>query len=298
MRFAPLTALSVSFLALGPLACGSGTPEPVAATAPAVPAPEPAASAAPAPAASAAPAPAASSAPAEPAPASRVTDTFATAKGDVKVTPIFHASTMLEVAGKTIHVDPFSKGDYTGLPKADYVLITDVHFDHLDPKALDAVVTPTTQIIAPPAVAKELAGRPNVVVLKNGESKDLGLFKVEAVPMYNLERGPEKGKKFHDKGRGDGYVLTFGDKRFYFSGDTECTPEMKALKHIDVAFVSMNLPYTMPPKEAAVCVNAFKPKVLFPYHYAVPGGDSSNLDELKAAIDPKAGVEVRVRNWY
>lgn len=229
---------------------------------------------------------------------SRATDTFATQKGEVKVTPIFHASTLLEVAGKAIYVDPFSKGDFTGLPKADVVLISDVHFDHLDAKALDALAKPDTRIVAPPAVAAELKGRANVIVLENGKKQSLDLFDVEAVPMYNLERGPEAGKKFHDKGRGNGYVLTFGDKRFYFSGDTECTPEMKALTSIDVAFVCMNLPYTMPPKEAAACVNAFKPKVLFPYHFAVPGGASSNLDELKAALDPKAGVEVRVRKWY
>jgi L-ascorbate metabolism protein UlaG (beta-lactamase superfamily) len=230
---------------------------------------------------------------------SRATDTFATAKGELQVTPIFHATVLLEVAGKAVYLDPFSKGDFTGLPKADFVLITDVHGDHLDPKALDLVATPATKIVAPPAVAKELGARPNVTVLENGKKADLGLFAVEAVPMYNLTRGPEPGKLFHDKGRGNGYVLTFGDKRFYFSGDTECTPEMKALPSIDVAFVCMNLPYTMPPKEAAACVNAFKPKVLFPYHHGVPGGGPpSNLDELKAALDPGAGVEVRIRKWY
>lgn len=266
-------ALSLASLALL-LGCSSGTPSTTSTSA----------------------TPAGTSSPASGA--SRATDTFATQKGEVKVTPIFHASTLLEVGGKAIYVDPFSKGDFTGLPKADFVLISDIHFDHLDAKALDALVKPETRIVAPPAVAEQLKGRPNVIVLENGKKQSLDLFEVEAVPMYNLERGPEPGKKFHDKGRGNGYVVTFGDKRFYFSGDTECTPEMKALTAIDVAFVCMNLPYTMTPKEAAVCVNAFKPKVLFPYHFAVPGGASSNLDELKGAIDPKAGVEVRVRKWY
>ena len=206
---------------------------------------------------------------------------------------------LLEVAGQAVYVDPFSKGDFTGLPKADFILITDIHPDHLDPKALDAISTPATRVVAPPAVAKQLAGRPNVIVLENGQKQGLGLFEVEAVPMYNLERGPEPGKKYHDKGVGNGYVIEVGGKRFYFSGDTECIPEMKALPAIDVAFVCMNLPYTMPPREAAVCVNAFKPRVLFPYHYGVPGGGApSNLDELQAALDPKAGVEVRRRRWY
>lgn len=230
----------------------------------------------------------------------KATDTFPTSKGDVRVTPILHASVLLEVAGQAIYIDPLSKGDFVGLPKADFILLTDNHPDHLDAKELDALSTRATRIVAPPAVAGELAGRPKVIVLENGKKQGLGLFEVEveAVPMYNLERGPELGKKYHEKGRGNGYILSFGNKRFYLSGDTECTPEVKALRSIDVAFLCMNLPYTMTPKEAGECVNAFKPKVLFPYHYGVPGGPMSNLDELDAALDPKAGVEVRRRAWY
>lgn len=234
-------------------------------------------------------------------PPSAGADTLATSKGVVTITPIHHGSLMLQVAGKTIHIDPALMNgavDYSKYPKADFVLITDIHFDHMDDKALDVVVQPGTVIVAPPAVAEKLPGRAGIVVLKNGESKDLGLFSLDAVPMYNLVRGPEAGKFFHDKGRGDGYVLTIGDKRVYVSGDTECVPEMKALASIDVAFLCMNLPYTMPPSEAAVCVNAFKPKVLYPYHYAAPGGATSNLDELTSAIDPSAHVEVRKRDWY
>lgn len=228
----------------------------------------------------------------------KATDTFATSKGDVRVTPILHASLLLEVAGQAIYIDPFGKGDFVGLPKADFILLTDNHPDHLDTKALDALSTPATRVVAPPAVAAELEGRPKVSVLENGKKQGLGLLEVETVPMYNLERGPEPGKKYHEKGRGNGYILSFGDKRFYISGDTECTPEVKALRSIDVAFLCMNLPYTMTPKEAGECVNAFQPKVLFPYHYGVPGGPRSNLDELDAALDPKAGVEVRRRAWY
>src|SRR6185295_16030137 len=129
----------------------------------------------------------------------------------------------------------------------------------------------------------------NAVVLAYGESRDVKGIKVEAVPMYNLQRGPKPGQLYHDKGRGNGYVITLGDMRLYFSGDTECTPEMKALKDIEVAFVCMNLPYTMPPSEATGCVNAFKPKVVFPFHYR-----GSNLDEFT----PVAGVDVRKRTWY
>ncbi|MDB4943574.1 MAG: Metal-dependent hydrolase [Labilithrix sp.] len=211
--------------------------------------------------------------------------------GDLTVTPIHHATTLFRIGGKAIYVDPVEEGaSYDGLPKADYVLVTDIHGDHMDPKGLAKVKKDDTVVIAPPAVNDQM---PAGTVLKNGESHDFTLFKVEAVPMYNLTRGPEKGKLFHDKGRGNGYVLTFGKTRVYVSGDTECTPEMKALKNIDVAFVCMNLPYTMAPAEAAACVNAFRPKVLIPYHYR-----DSKLDELSSAIKPESKVDLRKREYY
>ncbi|MEZ4257583.1 MAG: MBL fold metallo-hydrolase [Polyangiaceae bacterium] len=229
-------------------------------------------------------------------------DVITTALGDVKITPLNHATMLLTVKGAAIYVDPTTKAKYDGLPKADVVFITDVHQDHLDPEGLARVARPDTVIVAPPAVVEKLpAGSKNVITMKNGEqtaakapvSPALGpAFGVEAVPMYNLTRGPAPGKLFHDKGRGNGYVLTFGDKRFYVSGDTECTPEMKALTNIDVAFVCMNLPYTMPPSEAAACVAAFKPKVLYPYHYR-----GQKPEEAKATVEA-AGVELRLREWY
>jgi L-ascorbate metabolism protein UlaG (beta-lactamase superfamily) len=159
----------------------------------------------------------------------------------------------------------------------------------MDPGMLDKVKKPSTVVVASVGVTDKI---PAVTVMSNGDKKSFGDFEVEAVPMYNMVRGPAAGKLYHDKGQGDGFVFTFGDRRVYVSGDTECTPEMKALANIDVAFVCMNLPYTMPPKEAAECVNAFKPKVVYPYHYR-----GSNLDEFKSAVTAP-GVEVRVRNWY
>ena len=216
------------------------------------------------------------------------TDRFPTSKGELTVTPIEHATVLFGFGGKNIYADPWSEADFTGLPKADLVLITDIHPDHLDPKALDAITTPSTIVVAPPAVVEKL---PRATPLKNGDKTTQLGIEIEAVPMYNVVRGPEAGKLFHDKGRGDGFVLGFGDKRVYLSGDTECTDEMKALQNIDVAFVCMNLPYTMPPSEAATCINAFKPKVVFPYHYK-----GSNLDELTSAVQP--GIEVRKREWY
>jgi L-ascorbate metabolism protein UlaG (beta-lactamase superfamily) len=219
----------------------------------------------------------------------RVTDEFPTAGGAVKITVIHHASLMIEGASQVIHVDPFSEGDYVGLPTAGLILITHDHFDHMDPKALALVRGASTVVIGPEAVARNLAG---VTVLRNGESREFGAWKIEAVPAYNLQRGPAPGKLFHPKGRGNGYVLTYGGKRFYLSGDTEGVPEMRALTNIDAAYVCMNLPYTMPPEEAAEAVRAFKPRVVIPYHYR--GSDLTVFEKALAG----SGVEVRLRDFY
>ena len=234
-------------------------------------------------------APSASASSSPPAGASpKVTDRFTTTAGELTVTPIHHATMLLRLGDKSIYLDPVVDGArYDGLPKADWVFVTDIHPDHMDPAGLAAVKKEGTVVVAPPAVNEKM---PATVVMKNGETHDFGAFKVEAIPMYNLVRGPSAGKLYHDKGRGNGYVFTFGETRVYVSGDTECTPEMKALKKIDVAFVCMNLPYTMPPAEAAACIDAFKPKVVFPFHYK-----GSNLDELAAV---KGGSDVRKRDWY
>jgi L-ascorbate metabolism protein UlaG (beta-lactamase superfamily) len=219
----------------------------------------------------------------------KVTDTLETSAGPVTITPIRHATLALGFGGKTIVVDPWSQAPAGALPKADIVLITDIHQDHFDPAGVAAVRKPQTAFVAPPVVAEKL---PEAKVLKNGQKLELLGVRIEAVPMYNLKRGPEAGKLFHDKGRGNGYLLGFGDKTLYLSGDTECTPEMKALKNVDLALVCMNLPYTMPPEEAAECVKAFKPKVVVPYHYR-----GSDLDVFSKAV-ATAGVEVRVRDFY
>lgn len=219
-------------------------------------------------------------------------DSVPTSSGDLKITPINHATLMLEWSGKVFIVDPTPQARPDKVPRADMILITDIHQDHMSAPAVTALKKDASIIVVPPAVEQNL-GMANVTVIKNGQSKDLLGINIEAVPMYNLTRGPQPGQFFHDKGRGNGYVLTFGDKRVYLSGDTECIPEMKALKNIDVAFVCMNLPYTMPPSEAAACVKAFQPKIVYPYHYR-----GSNLDEFKTALADQKNVDVRIRNWY
>ena len=190
--------------------------------------------------------------------------TFKSSAGPIKITPVYHASIVIEAGGKVIAVDPAKPAVFTGLPHADLILITDIHADHMDPALIASVSKAGTEIIAPPAVVKTVT---TASPLSNGEKKTWSDWTIEAIPMYNLTRGPEAGKFYHDKGRGNGYILTYGGTRIYLSGDTENIPEMRALKNIDVAFICMNLPYTMTPEEAASAVKAFHPKVVIPYHY-------------------------------
>ena len=233
-------------------------------------------------------------------------DVIQTSKGDLRITPINHASLMLQFDGKVIYVDPINQGDYQGKPKADLILVTHAHPDHMNRARLDGLETDKTIVIAPECVTVARLV-PEGQTTYNGEKKSVAGIEVEAVPMYNLTRGPQPGAFYHPKteGRnadgyacddgapGNGYILTMGGKRLYISGDTECTPEMKALQNIDVAFVPMNLPYTMSPSEAAACVNSFKPKIVYPYHYG-----QSNLQEFTGAVQRTPGVEVRLRKWY
>lgn len=210
-------------------------------------------------------------------------DSIKTSGGDLKITFIGHGTLMLTYAGKVIHADPVSMyADYATLPKADLILVTHEHGDHLDMKAIQAASTANTTIIVNPSSAKNI---PNCIVLKNGEGRTVSGIKVEAVPAYNLE------KPFHPKGNGNGYILSFGDKRIYIAGDTENVAEIKALKNIDVAFLPMNQPYTMTPEQVAEVAKAMQPKVLYPYHFG--NTDTAKLVEL---LKDEKGIEVRIRN--
>jgi L-ascorbate metabolism protein UlaG (beta-lactamase superfamily) len=213
-----------------------------------------------------------------------------TSQGELRIVPIHHGSFRLELGTLQVYVDPYKSELFSDAPKADLILVTDIHQDHYDAAAISKVQSPATQLIVPPVVAEKAAG---AEILKNGESRTVAGVTLLAVPMYNLQRGPKAGALFHDKGRGNGYVLTWGGKRIYIAGDTECTQEMRALQAIDIAFVPMNLPYTMPPEEAAECVKAFRPKVVYPYHYR-----GSDLGVFKQALATTPEVEVRLREWY
>jgi len=241
---------------------------------------------------------------AAPVPARPQQQTFDTAAGPVKITPIYHATVLIETPGVAIYVDPAKPAPLDDLPTAQLILVTDVHPDHMDTGALVTLGNTGargTQVIAPPAVLQDAKfakaiynNTSGAKALSNGESTMAvrNTWTVEAVPMYNTTRKMPSGEPYHVKGRGNGYVLTYGGKRFYFSGDTEGTPEMRSLKDIDVAFVCMNVPYTMTPEEAADAVKAFHPKVVIPYHYQ--GSDPALFQKALEGT----GIEVRLLDFY
>jgi L-ascorbate metabolism protein UlaG (beta-lactamase superfamily) len=226
-------------------------------------------------------------------------DTIPAKGGNIELTPMTHAHVQVEFGGKVIHVDPTMMSNVKAGKPADMIIVTDIHGDHMDQKAIDALKKASTIVVAPKAVAGKLTGV-KTEVLANGETRTIDGVQIQAVGAYNLQRGPQPGQFFHDKGRGNAYVLTLGGQRIFFSGDTECVPEIKALTNIDVAFITMNLPYTMPPEEAAECVKAFKPRIVYAYHYRGMGGPTpeQNQQAFRAAMKGFAGVEVRTPNFY
>ena len=216
------------------------------------------------------------------------TDVIPTSAGDLKITFLGHGSLMLAFNGKNIYVDPFSRvADYSKLPEADIILITHEHRDHLDLQALASVRTARTAVVLTETCARQVK---DGIVMQSGDVHIVQGVHVEAVPAYNLVHKRESGQPFHPRGVGNGYIVTFGDKRVYVAGDTENIPEMKKLQGIHCAFLPMNLPYTMTPEMAADAAKAFQPSILYPYHYG--DTDTSKLEEL--LIDEK-GIEVRIR---
>ena len=215
------------------------------------------------------------------------TDVISTSAGDVAITFIGHGSLMMEFNGKIIHVDPFGElADYSQFPKADIVLLTHDHGDHLDLKALENIRTEKTIIVLTELCAAQVK---DGIVMRNGETREVGGLTVNAVPAYNIVNKRPDGLPFHPKGAGNGYIVTFGDTRIYIAGDTENTPEMKGLQNISVAFLPMNLPYTMTPEMVADAVRAFRPRILYPYHFGET--DTSRIVDLLRSED----VEVRIR---
>jgi L-ascorbate metabolism protein UlaG (beta-lactamase superfamily) len=225
-------------------------------------------------------------------------DELKTSKGSLKIQPVLHGSLVLTWDNKTIYVDPYGGAKaFKGLASPDLILITDIHPDHLDTATLNSIETGKAKFIVPQAVANMLPEKykSKAVVLNNGQNITEKGILISAIPMYNL---PEEPDSKHTKGRGNGYVLNLGGKMIYISGDTEDIPEMRSLKNIDVAFVCMNLPYTMDINQAASAVLEFKPVIVYPYHYRGKEGLSDTEAFKKLVNESNKTIDVRLRNWY
>jgi L-ascorbate metabolism protein UlaG (beta-lactamase superfamily) len=223
--------------------------------------------------------------------------------GDIEITPLIHSSVQLEHAGKVIQIDPWSAGDLSRAKPADLILVTDDVGHHLDVKAIARLRKPGAPIVI---AANGKSRVPDGIVLANGEKREVAGFVVEAVAAYDIT----PGEPYHPKGEANGYIITVGGKRLYFAGVTECVPEVRAVRNIDVAFFPMNVPLArMEPAAAIECIRAFKPKVVYPYHYDQdwvarvnkgaprPAATTRGLAELKTAL-ARDGIEVRLANWY
>jgi L-ascorbate metabolism protein UlaG (beta-lactamase superfamily) len=215
-------------------------------------------------------------------------DIFSTAEGDLTISFLGHASLWISFNGKNIYVDPFSKvTDYSILPCADLILITHEHPDHLDLNALSYIRDDKTIIIISESCAKMIHGG---IVLRNGEKHtEMGIL-IDVVPAYNLIHMRNKGEPFHPKGIGNGYILTFGGKKIYIGGDTENIPEMQDIKNIAIAFLPMNLPYTMTPEMVANAATVLQPQILYPYHFG-----KTQVSELVDLLKHEKDIEVRIR---
>jgi L-ascorbate metabolism protein UlaG (beta-lactamase superfamily) len=215
-------------------------------------------------------------------------DKLTTSAGIVEMHFIGHGSLMFKVNGFIIYIDPVrSSGNYDFFPKADIILITHEHGDHLDVALIDTLKKPGTLVFCNGNSASKI---PWAMVMKEGDRQEINNIVFEAVPAYNIVNGRAPGQPFHPKGAGLGFVLSIGGKKIYVAGDTENIPEMKALKNIEVAFLPMNLPYTMTPEMVADAVRAFKPKILYPYHFG-----ETKTDEIVSLLKD-SGVDVRIRS--
>lgn len=221
--------------------------------------------------------------------------------GALEVIPVNHGSFVLQWQNKIIYIDPYGGASlYKDIAPPDLILVTDIHGDHYNPETLLNLSLEKATILVPNAVAellkKENIQKAKYLTINNGEQKEFENLRIEAVPMYNLPNSPEAR---HPKGRGNGYIISSGSTKIYISGDTEDIPEMRNLKDINVAFICMNLPYTMSINQAADAVLDFKPDIVYPYHYRGEGGKLSNIEEFKTMVNNKnKDIEVRLRDWY
>lgn len=212
----------------------------------------------------------------------------------ISVHPVHHATMVLNSDGKNIYVDPTGGAKaFADYEDPDLILITDIHGDHFSVETIQALDTQNTRFVVPKAVAQKMPEKikDQLIVLDNGENTTAKGIAIRAIPMYNLPKSPEA---YHVKGRGNGYILTLSDKKVYIAGDTEGIPEMRSLENIYMAFIPMNLPYTMTVEQAADAVLDFEPKIVYPYHYS-----DSNIQKFKRLVNEgNPNIEVRLRDWY
>ena len=215
-------------------------------------------------------------------------DIFNTSKGELAITFIGHGTLMMEFNEQIIHIDPVGNYvDYSTMPKADLILITHEHGDHLDINAISKIKKENTTVI----LTQSCSGKyPEGKIMENGDYLSFSDVDIRAVPAYNMIHKRGDGSFFHPKGRGNGYIIDIGDTKVYVAGDTENIPEMKSLKDIDIAFLSMNLPYTMTPEMVADAAKAFQPKILYPYHFG-----STHPNKLLELLNNEPTIEVRIR---
>jgi len=229
---------------------------------------------------------------------SKAQQSLADTIGDVVIRPVVHGTLSITWQDQTLYIDPYGGADrFSGLGTPTMILITDIHGDHYNPETLNALNTGEAIYIVPQAVdtllPQDLPNR--VIAMNNGDKTTINGIGIEALPMYNL---PETDESRHPKGRGNGYILTLGDQRIYISGDTEDIPEMRALNDIDIAFVCMNMPYTMTVEQAASAVNTFQPEIIYPYHYR-GRPEMSDTGKFKSLVEAEnTKTEVRLRDWY
>lgn len=221
-------------------------------------------------------------------------DSYSTSNGELEIHPINHGTVAFKHADKTIFVDPYGgAARFSSFDTPDIIFITDIHGDHLNQETLNGLDTKNTTFVVPQAVANQLEGisADQITIISNGETITLMNLEITAIPMYNL---PDDETSRHKKGRGNGYLINFGDKTVYLSGDTEDIPEMRVLKNIDIAFVCMNLPYTMDIYQAASAVIDFAPKNMYPYHHR--GQDIAKFKEI--VTDANKNINVVLKDWY
>ena len=217
------------------------------------------------------------------------TDRIITSVGNVDMHFIGHASLMFRVNGFAIYIDPVrAAGDYRFMPRADLILVTHDHRDHFDISLINEIRTENTIVLTNEKSTERLGW---AFPMRAGDRQEINDIIIEAVPAYNIVHTRESGEPFHPKGEGVGYVLTIGGRKFYIAGDTENIPEMRYLRDIEVAFLPMNLPYTMTPAMVADAAKSFSPRILYPYHYG--DTDTSEIVDLLKGTE----IEVRIRRF-